>query len=135
MKVESKTVDIKKSSKEIFEFLTDFNHFSLLLPDKVENWKATKDSCSFTIKGLTDFGMKISETKPYSFIVISNDEQIPMPIKFLFTWNLIENASSCKVKACFDVDVNAMMAMMIKKPLSQFVDILVEKLKEKMEAV
>ncbi|MDR1847321.1 MAG: SRPBCC family protein [Bacteroidales bacterium] len=135
MKVESKTVDIAKSDKEIFDFLTDFTHFSLLLPDKVENWKATKDSCSFTVKGLSDFGMRITDTKPYSMITIANDEQIKMPVKFIFNWNLTSQTSNgCSVTACFNLDVNPMMAMMIKKPLEEFVNALTSKLKERMEA-
>ncbi|MDR1725669.1 MAG: hypothetical protein LBR28_04690 [Bacteroidales bacterium] len=134
MKIESKVVEIVKSNKDIFEFLSDFTHFSILLPDKVENWKATKENCSFTIKGLTDFGMKISDTKPYSFITITNDEQVPMPIKFVFNWKLMQSEKSCSVQACFDLDVNPMMGMMIKKPVSDFVNILVDKLKEKFES-
>jgi hypothetical protein len=134
MKIDSKIVDIAKSEQEVFDFLADFTHFSLLLPDKVENWQATRERCSFTIKGLTDFGMKIASTTPYSIITITNDEQIQMPVKFVFTWNLTSQTSNgCQVKACFDLDVNPMMAMVIKKPLGEFINVLVDKLKEKME--
>ncbi|MDR0790864.1 MAG: SRPBCC family protein [Bacteroidales bacterium] len=133
MKIESKVVDITKSAEEIFEFLADFTRFSLLLPDKVENWTATKERCSFTIKGLTDFGMKITDLKPHNTIIISNDEDVQMPVKFTFTWHLTPQTSSCQVQACFDLNVNPMMAMMIKKPFGEFVNALVDKLKEKME--
>lgn len=134
-KVESKIVEIDSSSKNIFDFLTDFTHFSILLPEKVENWKATKDKCFFTIKGLTDFGMKIENTTPYSSIIIKNDKDIKMPINFTFNWN-IDNISENKTKviAAFDLDINPMMAMAVKKPLKTFIDVLVDKLKEKIEA-
>lgn len=133
-KVESKTVEIDSKAEKIFDFLTDFTNFSLLLPDKVENWKSTKDKCSFTIKGLTDFGMKISETTPYSSILITNDEDVKMPIKF--TFNLIFSSltdNKTKVTAVFNLDVNPMIAMMAKAPLKNFIDVLVDKLKEKIE--
>lgn len=134
-KVESKTVEIDSKAEKIFDFLKDFTHFSLLLPDKVENWKATQDKCSFTIKGLTDFGMKISETTPYTSIIITNDEEVKMPIKFTFNWdfsNISDNKT--KVIAVFNLDMNPMMATMVKKPLKAFIDALVDKLKEKIEA-
>jgi len=130
MKIESNIVDIPRSNVEIFDFLTDFTHFSLFLPDKVENWQATKDSCRFTVKGLTDFGMKIISTNPYSTITIANDEQVQIPVKFIFTWRLTELTKGCMVQASFDIDINPVMSMMIKKPLSDFANILVAKLKE-----
>lgn len=133
-KIESKKVEINSNAENIFEFLADFTHFSFLLPDKVENWKSTVDKCSFTIKGMTDFGMKFSQKNPYTSIIIVNDEDISMPVKFVFSW-LFTNQSENKttMQAVFDLDINPMMAMMVKKPLSNFVDVLVDKLKEKIE--
>ncbi|MBP1630606.1 MAG: orotate phosphoribosyltransferase [Bacteroidetes bacterium] len=134
-KIESKKVEINKSSKEVFDFLANFTNFSLLVPDKVENWKATIDNCSFTIKGLTDFGMKISQRNEFTSIVIVNDEAVSMPVKFVFNWffkSISEN--KVEVEIVFNLDINPMMAMMVKKPLGDFVNVLVDKLKEKMES-
>lgn len=134
-KIESKKVEINKSSKEVFDFLANFTNFSLLVPDKVENWKATIDNCSFTIKGLTDFGMKISQRNEFTSIVIVNDEAVSMPVKFVFNW-FFKSISKNKVEVeiVFNLDINPMMAMMVKKPLGDFVNVLVDKLKEKMES-
>jgi hypothetical protein len=133
-KIESKKIDIYSPAEKIFDFLADFTHFSLLLPDKVENWKATKDKCSFTLTGLSDFGMQISQRNPYSSIQIINDEEIKMPVKFEFVWLFTnEELSKTRVQAVFNLDINPMMLMMVKKPLSNFMDVLVDKLKEKME--
>lgn len=134
-KIESKKVEINKSSKEVFDFLANFTNFSLLVPDKVENWKATIDNCSFTIKGLTDFGMKISQRNEFTSIVIVNDEAVSMPVKFVFNWffkSISEN--KVEVEIVFNLDINPVMAMMVKKPLGDFVNVLVDKLKEKMES-
>lgn len=133
-KIESKKVDINSPVEKIFDFLADFTHFSLLLPDKVENWKATADKCSFTIKGLTDFGMQISQRTPHTSIQIINDQDVKMPVKFEFYWLFTnQELSKTRVQAVFNLDINPMMLMMVKKPLSNFVDVLVDKLKEKME--
>ncbi|MDR0971983.1 MAG: hypothetical protein LBM25_06345 [Bacteroidales bacterium] len=134
MKIQSKENKIEKEDKYIFDFLSDFTNFSLLLPDKVENWKATKDRCSFDVKGVSSFGMKISETMPHSSIIIVNDEEVKMPAKFVFSWNIEkQNDNSSKVYCSFDLDINPIVSSMIKKPLNDFVNILVDKLKEKME--
>ena len=104
------------------------------MPDKVENWKATQDKCSFTIKGLTDFGMKISETTPYTSIIITNDEEVKMPIKFTFNWdfsNISDNKT--KVIAVFQFRYEPNDGYNGKKPLKAFIDVLVDKLKEKIE--
>lgn len=133
-KVESKVVEINSDAEKIFNFLSDFTNFSLLLPDKVENWKATKEKCSFTIKGLTDFGMKISEKTPFTSILITNDEEVSMPVKFTFNWNFSSlKDNKTEVNAVFNLDINPMMAMMVKSPIKNFVDVLVDKLKEKIE--
>lgn len=135
IKIESNKKLINKSSQEVFDFLTDFTNFSLLVPDKVENWKATNDKCSFTIKGFGEFGMRIIEKNPYTSIIITNDEEVSMPIGFKFFWEFIEKSnSSVEVMAVFNLDINPMMGVMVKKPLSEFVNVLVEKLKEKMES-
>ncbi|SRR5690554_1692909 len=134
MKVESKKEIIKASDRDVFEFLSDFTNFTVLMPDKIENWKATKDSCSFTAKGYGDFGMKISKRDEYGLIEIINDENMSLPLKFVFRWDIRSvNSSSVEVLAAFDVDINPMMSVMVKKPLKKLSDVLVEKLKERME--
>ncbi|MDD3668038.1 MAG: SRPBCC family protein [Bacteroidaceae bacterium] len=133
-KVESKEVEINSSAEKIFNFLSDFTNFSLLVPDKVENWKATKEKCSFKVTGLTDFGMEISKKTPFTSIVIVNDKDISSPFPFTFNWEFDSiNDSKTKVRSFFNLDINPMMSMMVKKPLQNFMDVLVDKLKEKME--
>ena len=133
-KVESKEVEINSSAEKIFNFLSDFTNFSLLVPDKVENWKATKEKCSFKVTGLTDFGMEISNKTPFTSIVIVNDKDISSPLPFTFNWEFDSiNDSKTKVRSFFNLDINPMMSMMVKKPLQNFMDVLVDKLKEKME--
>jgi carbon monoxide dehydrogenase subunit G len=134
-KIESKEVEINSPKEKIFDFLSDFTNFSLLVPDKVENWKATKEKCSFKVTGLSDFGMEISKITPYSSIEIVNDKEISTPFSFTFNWDFNPiNDSKTKVRSFFNLDINPMMSMMVKKPLQNFMDVLVDKLKEKMES-
>src|SRR5574344_1710451 len=111
-KIESKNTNIQKSAKEVFDFLCDFTHFGILVPDKVTNWSSTTDKCSFDVAGIGSVSLKIAEKNPYTSIAISGDEGMSIPIKFSFFW-YFENKSesSVSVKAVFNLDINPMMAM------------------------
>jgi hypothetical protein len=55
--IESEKVTIKSHPERIFNFIGNFDNFKSLLPDKVENWQSTGDSCSFEVKGLATLGL------------------------------------------------------------------------------
>lgn len=134
VKITSKTVSINRKPEEIFQFLGNFNNFNGMMPEQVEDLHTTQDTCSFKIKGLTNFGMKITHRTPYSHIHIENDPETPMPVQFTFEWNLISEENTTNVNATFQVDVNMIMGGMIKKPLQNFADTLVTALKTRMDA-
>jgi|AntAceMinimDraft_15_1070371.scaffolds.fasta_scaffold21714_2 carbon monoxide dehydrogenase subunit G len=130
-------VNIKSEKKEIhspagllFSFLSDFNNFQDLMPEQIVNWKSENDSCSFTIKGMSDINMKIKEKIfPEKIKIISHG-------KNLFTFELLcfvdyKNENSSMVCLHFNAELNPMLAMMTKKPLQNLVNIMIEKLQEK----
>ena len=55
--IESQTVTINKSDKEIFNIISDFTKFSYIIPQQAQNLKVTKDSCSFSIQGMRSLFM------------------------------------------------------------------------------
>ena len=63
--IKSETVLINASTKEVFDFITDFNNIIQLLPqDKISDWKSTYDDCSFKIQKIEGtvskkFGLRI----------------------------------------------------------------------------
>ena len=52
-KYESKQQQILKPVERIFPFVSRFDMLSPALQDKVEEWSATEDTCSFKVKGFT----------------------------------------------------------------------------------
>ena len=138
VKIESKKVEIKRNVEFVYEYLADFTHFSMVANDKIENFKATQDRCSFTIKGMTDMGLKIISRLPNESITISNDTDVPssMPLNFLiiFEFEKLEPyVSGVLVK--MELDANPMIAMMVKKPLEKFVNSLADGMKTAMETM
>ena len=138
VKIESKKVEIKRNVEFVYEYLADFTHFSMVANDKIENFKATQDRCSFTIKGMTDMGLKIISRLPNESITISNDTDVPssMPLNFLiiFEFERVEPYVT-KVIVKMELDANPMIAMMVKKPLEKFVNSLADGMKKAMETM
>ena len=129
VKIESKKVELNRNVEFVYEYLSDFTHFSMMANDKIENFKATQDRCSFTVKGMTDMGLKIIARVPNESITISNDTDIPssMPLNFLIIFEF-ERLEPYVTKAVvkMELDANPMIAMMVKKPLEKFVNSLAD---------
>lgn len=127
MKIETTHQKINSSSKEVFIFLTDMNNFQKLLPDdKIENWKSTNEECSFRIKGMTDIGMKRTTSTPNSLINIVSHGKVPFP--FTLNIHLSEENNTTTAYLVFDGEVNPFMVLMVEKPLTNFFNMLAEKL-------
>jgi hypothetical protein len=127
-KIESKIGRINKSEEKIYNFLSDFNNFEHLIPaDKVKNWSSTSDSCHFTVDGIGDAGMKIIEKTPFSLIKITSEGKTPISF---FLWIQIKkiNENTTGIKIVVEPQVNQMIFMMVKGPLQNFVDMLVDQL-------
>lgn len=136
IKTESKTTEIKRNVEFVYDYLKNFSNFSMMANDKIENFKSTEDKCSFTIKNMGDFGIKMLSRVPNERIVITNDTDVPssMPFNFLLTIDFEKTEPyKCNVKATIELDVPQMMAIMVKKQIAKAADTLVETLKQRME--
>ncbi len=117
---------INSSPEKVFIFLSDLQNFGNLMPEQVINWAADTDSCSFTIKGMTDLKLKVQERKPNSQISLVPDGK--SPFSFTLDSNIRENNAGSDVKIVLNADLNPMLAMMAKRPLQNLVNIIAEKL-------
>ena len=127
--IESEIVDIDNSSEYIFNYLADFNNFEKLMPPQVTNWTSTSEECSFTINGMATIGMKIIEKNPFTKITISSNGKVPFEFN-LFVLLKEKDASHCTGQLTFESDLNMMMKMMVEKPLTNFFNMLAQKMKE-----
>ena len=128
-RIESDKTSVNKSSEEIFNFLSNFNNFQKLMPDQVTNWASTEDECSFTIAGMASLGMKMTEKKPNDYIKVIRNGNAP----FDFTLECLlkeKSTAESEVQLAFNADLNPVLKMMAVKPLTNFLNLLVQKLKE-----
>jgi hypothetical protein len=127
--IKSDLVTINNSADHIYNFLANFDNFGKLMPEQVINWKSNPDSCSFTIKGMADISLTTAEKTPYSKIVWTTAGKVPF--NFSLSSMLDEkNKSKVNAQIILQADLSPMLKMMALRPLTNFVNILVNRLKE-----
>lgn len=124
--IKSNRESIPASAESIYTLLADYHNFNELLPEQVTNWKVSGDTCSFTIKGMADISLKISLMQPFSMVVYSSLNPNPFPFDLVF--NIEPNKEHGFVTCEFRGELNAMLQMLAKSPLQNFVNMIVERL-------
>ena len=128
-RIESDKVVIAKSPEGVFNFLSDFNNFSQLMPEQVTDWVSDADTCSFNIKGMASLGMAIESRTPNSEIKIKKNGKAPFD--FFLTCEIGEHDGvTSTLKLYFDADLNPLLKMMAEKPLTNFLNLLVNRFKD-----
>ncbi len=120
MHLESQKNTIEKSSKQVFEFLTNPKNFETLMPDNVDKFEVVNpETFLFALKGMPEIALKKKEEVPYSKVVLgAASDKLP----FTLTAHISELAEEqCEVYLSFEGEFNAMMAMMIKTPITNFI--------------
>jgi carbon monoxide dehydrogenase subunit G len=127
-KIESRIGTLNASDEKVYRFISDFSNFTHMLPpDKVKNWQVNGDSCSFSIDGIGQLGLRIIEKEPFHLIKITSSEGTPFTF---FLWIQLKNAADgeTRVKITIDPDVNPMVMMMLNSPLQKFADAMIAQL-------
>lgn len=128
-KIESDVVQIDNSAANVFTYLSNFNNFQKLMPDQVTNWQSTADECTFTINGMATIGMKIIEKTPSSKISIVSNGKVPFDFN-LFVLLTEKGDTASTGQLIFESELNPMLKMMVVKPLTNFFNILAQKMKD-----
>lgn len=122
---------LNTTKEVVFNFLSDFNNFEQLMPDQITDWKSDKDSCTFTIQGMTTLTLKYTKKEPYHTIEVTPDGKTP--INFVLLMKLFESENENHLTTGIveiDADLNPMMAMIARKPFENLVNVMAEKLNE-----
>lgn len=123
---------VHRSAKTIFDFLSDFRHFEKFLPEQISGWEANVDYCMFSVQGIGKMKLAYTTREPDKKIVIQPAPESGFPFPFYLT-TYISQDSNNPSKAAFqfvvETELNPMIAMMVDKPLKQFVEIITLRLK------
>ena len=128
MNLESPKVTLDKSAEETFNFLSNVKNFETLMPENISKFEVLDDDkFLFALKGMPEIVLKKKETIPYSKIVLG---AAGGKLDFALTGHITEiDANKSEVQLTFNGEFNAMMAMMIKGPISKFIETLATNMK------
>lgn len=127
MLIETPNKKITKGDKEVFDFLTDLKNFEKLMPENIDKFELiNEDRFLFSLKGMPEIVLERKGQTPYSQIVLgAASEKLP----FTLTADIAKlSESESEVALSFSGEFNAMMGMMIKKPITNFMGALSENL-------
>ena len=123
MNLESPKVTLDKSPEETFNFLSDVKNFESLMPENISKFKVLEeDKFLFALKGMPEIILKKKETVPFNKIVL---RAAGGKLDFSLTADITRaEQDKSDVQLTFNGEFNTMMAMMIKGPISKFIETL-----------
>lgn len=123
MNLESPKVTVEKSAAYLFYALSDVKNFEKLMPENIAKFEVLGDDIfNFGLKGMPEIKLRMKEGVPNSKVVL-NAASDKLPFSLTANIDAISESTS-EVKLDFEGDFNPMMAMMIKGPISKFLETL-----------
>ncbi len=125
-KYESKQQQIRRPADQIWSVISNFNNFTPIVRDRVEEWQATEDDCSFRMKGLT-VRLHMVDKVPGEYIKVSSDELSPMEFTF---WVQLKQVGpyDTRMRLVLHAKLNMVMRMMIGGKLQSSLDSMAEQM-------
>lgn len=123
MNLESPKVIVNKSPQDVFDYLSDVKNFEQLMPENISKFEVLgDDTFLFALKGMPEIVLKKKEAIAPNKIVLG---AAGGKLDFSLTGNITSvSDTKSEVQLVFDGEFNAMMAMMIKGPISKFIETL-----------
>ncbi len=123
MNLESPKVNVQKSAQELFDLLSDVKNFEKLMPDNIAKFEVTgEDAFIFGLKGMPEIKLKMKEkVSPDKIVLGAASDKLPFTL--VSNIDIISDGESA-VQLFFEGEFNAMMAMMVKGPISKFIETL-----------
>ena len=126
MNIQGTRVVVEKSQRETFEFLSDLKNFEKLMPESIQKFEVEGDSFIFGLKGMPEIRLVLKEKTPYSNVTLGAASS-KLDFQLVADIHSIDEDSS-EVQLEFQGKFNSMMAMMVKKPLTSFIETLTDNL-------
>ena len=125
MNLESPKVTVDQSAEYLFNALSDVKNYEKLMPENIAKFEVLGDDIfNFGLKGLPEIKLRLKEGNPHTKVnLAAASDKLP----FTLTANLESvSANATAVQLHFEGEFNPMMAMMIKGPISKFIETLAQ---------
>lgn len=129
----SKQQQIFRPAEQIFALVSRFDNLTPALSDKVEQWQADQDTCSFQAKGFT-VKLRIEEREaPRHVKVVGDDGGVPLDFAFWIQLHKVSEQET-RLRLVLRIELNMMMKMMIGNKLQGGIDQIAEGIAKAMNA-
>ncbi len=125
MNLESPKVTVNKSANDLCEFLSEVKNFEQLMPENTSKFEVLNEKrFLFALKGMPEIVLELKDVQaPNKVILGAASDKLP----FTLTADINEiEADKSEAKLEFAGEFNAMMAMMIKGPITNFIGALTD---------
>ncbi len=123
MNLESPKTNVKKSAEYIFNALSDIKNFEKLMPENMAKFEVIDENCfEFGLKGMPEIKLVKKASTPNSEIILgAASSKLPFTLTAKID-AISENETD--IQLFFEGEFNAMMAMMVKGPITKFIETL-----------
>lgn len=121
----SKQHQVLRPAEQIYAVISRFDNLTPAVADRVEEWQADEEHCSFKAKGFT-VRLRMEERVAPKHVKIVGDEG-GVPIDFAF-WIQLHQVSETdtRLRLVLHADLNMMMRMMVGSKLQGAIDQIAE---------
>ncbi|TJY37339.1 SRPBCC family protein [Pontimicrobium aquaticum] len=123
MNLESPKVTVNKSAQDVFDFLINVENFEKLMPENISKFEVLDEGkFLFALKGMPEIVLKQKEAISPNKIVLG---AAGGKLDFSLVGDINETSGEqSEIQLSFTGDFNPMMAMMIKGPITKFIETL-----------
>ena len=123
MNLESPKTSVEKSAQYLFDSLSDVKNYEKLMPESIAKFEVQGENAFlFRLQGMPEIKLKMKDRMAPNIIVLgAASDKLPFTLTAKID-TISDNKS--EVQLFFDGEFNAMMAMMIKGPISKFIETL-----------
>jgi hypothetical protein len=123
MNLESPKTSVEKSAQYLFDSLSDVKNYEKLMPESIAKFEVQgEDAFLFGLQGMPEIKLKMKDRiSPNTIVLGAASDKLPFTLTAKID-AISDNKS--EVQLFFDGEFNAMMAMMIKGPISKFIETL-----------
>lgn len=128
MEINSSIATVDQPTATVFSRLSQVDTYKRLMPEGARFTTISDRQFHFQLGGLPEIGLTISDLQLNESIVLKSSSD---KISFSLRGQLTEiSADQTNIQLHFTGDFNPMMAMMVKKPLAQFMESLISNMQK-----
>lgn len=129
----SKQHQILRPAEQIYAVISRFDNLTPALADRVEEWQATEERCSFKAKGFTVKLRMEERIAPKHVKIVGDEGGVPMDFAFWIQLHKVSDTDT-RLRVVLHIDLNMMMRMMIGSKLQGAVNQIAEGIARAMNA-